>query len=534
MTAFGITVLGGLGLSIADAHAHTIGERYDLPLPLLYFVIGAGAAVALSFAAAAIVLRPGAHRQRAWVVMSETGARAPLARVVRLVLQVFGLAVFALAIAAGLLGDQHPARNIAPSIVWIGWWVGLAAFAALIGNLWPLLNPWRTLFLWFGGRATAPPRAVPQRPIPQRWRAWPAVALLLGFVWFELIFPFGASPLAIAVAALGYAALMLFGMARYGEAWLGRADAFTVLFDLLGRFAPVRAEATPAGTRLVLRFWGGGIAGDPPLSLSMTAFTLLALAAVLFDGFLGTSVWRAIDRAFGSLWGPRFDDDSLIAATVSLIGLWLVFLGAYLGTMALTAKLVGAARRTNGRTEGRTEGRMWAQRYAATLIPIAVGYHVAHNFAYLLVQGQAALILTGDPFGRGWNLFGLAGREPDITVVGAEGSWLAALLAIVGGHLIAVYVAHRIALAELASARKAFAALIPLTALMVVYTCISLTVIAEPLTRFRAPDPSYSAVTATLIAFGATSKIYELRDDAWTVVDKMSPQSCRIFSSAEI
>jgi len=33
---------------------------------------------------------------------------------------------------------------------------------------------------------------------------------------------------------------------------------------------------------------------------------------------------------------------------------------------------------------------------------------------------------------------------------------------------------------------------VPLTALMVCYTALSLSVIAEPLVRFRTPDPSYS------------------------------------------
>jgi len=36
------------------------------------------------------------------------------------------------------------------------------------------------------------------------------------------------------------------------------------------------------------------------------------------------------------------------------------------------------------------------------------------------------------------------------------------------------------------------AASVPLTILMVVYTALSLSVIAEPLVRFRTPDPSYS------------------------------------------
>ena len=49
-------------------------------------------------------------------------------------------------ILAGLLGDQNPYRNIAPTLVWIVWWVGLAYVAAFVGDIWALVNPWRTIF----------------------------------------------------------------------------------------------------------------------------------------------------------------------------------------------------------------------------------------------------------------------------------------------------------------------------------------------------------------------------------------------------
>jgi hypothetical protein len=43
------------------------------------------------------------------------------------------------------------------------------------------------------------------------------------------------------------------------------------------------------------------------------------------------------------------------------------------------------------------------------------------------------------------------------------------------------------------------AASVPLTILMVVYTALSLSVIAEPLVRFRTPDPSYSRLGLPLV-----------------------------------
>ncbi len=64
--------------------------------------------------------------------------------------------------------------------------------------------------------------------------------------------------------------------------------------------------------------------------------------------------------------------------------------------------------------------------------------------------------------------------------------------AIVAGHVIAVWLAHRVALRECGAPGRAVLASVPLTALMVVYTAISLSVIAEPMVTFELP-PSEEA-----------------------------------------
>src|SRR5713226_3395963 len=76
------------------------------------------------------------------------------------------------------------------------------------------------------------------------------------------------------------------------------------------------------------------------------------------------------------------------------------------------------------------------------LVPIAIGYHVAHYLVFLLIQGQYIVPLVSDPFGKGWNLFGTAGYRVDIAIIGARFAWYAAVAAIVTGHVTAVYLAH--------------------------------------------------------------------------------------------
>jgi hypothetical protein len=473
-----------------SAQAHGMGERYDLPLPLGYYVLGSALVVALSFVvtAAFVYREPRADPYPRLDLMRMDGALGPLRVVLAGALQAVGVCALAGVIATGLFGNQHPARNLAPTLVWVAWWVGLGLFVALIGNVWPALNPWRTL-----ARLTGREQIAGERPYPEMFAEWPAVGALLVFVWIELVSPYASSPRALAVLALIYTAATLAAMRVFGrDVWLERGEVFTLVFGLLGRFAPLGLFATtpPADTceirsrtpshgSLVLRPPGAGLLGGEARSGAVVAFLLLLLSSVLFDGLVGTAFWRAIEE-----WLPG-DREGLFAATLGLLGIWTFFFAAYLFACASMAAM----------TRRRTPIEALSRRYALTLVPIAIGYAIAHNFSYLLVQAQALAALASDPFGWGWNLFSTAGFEPNVGIVDARTTWRVAIAAIVIGHVVSVVLAHIIALRTEATRRSALLGLVPMTAVMVIYTAASLSIIADPLVRFREPDPDYSALT---------------------------------------
>jgi hypothetical protein len=178
---------------------------------------------------------------------------------------------------------------------------------------------------------------------------------------------------------------------------------------------------------------------------------------------------------------------SMSIKTAGLIAMWLVFLAAYLGICALMSRL-------GGERPGALET---ARSFALTLVPIAIGYHVAHYLQFLLVQGQYILPLASDPFGFGWNLFGTAGYRVDIGIVGARFAWYAAVTAIVTGHVAAVYLAHVKAIGLYGPHGAALRSQVPLTALMVVYTFFGLSIAAQPIVESRvAATPSAVAIDA--------------------------------------
>jgi hypothetical protein len=121
-----------------------------------------------------------------------------------------------------------------------------------------------------------------------------------------------------------------------------------------------------------------------------------------------------------------------------------------------------------------------AQAFTFSLVPIAIAYHMAHYFSFLLVHGQRLIPLLSDPLGNGWDLFGTATYRIDIGIVGARFAWYTAVIAIVLGHVIAVYLAHLIAMRLWRNRTVAIRSQYPMLVLMVGYTIISLWILAQP------------------------------------------------------
>src|SRR5262249_1726840 len=77
-------------------------------------------------------------------------------------------------------------------------------------------------------------------------------------------------------------------------------------------------------------------------------------------------------------------------------------------------------------------------------------------------------------------------------------AWYTAVTAVLIGHMIAVYLAHLVAMREFAPRRATLQSQVPLTALMVVFTFISLSILAEPIVERREPARP-SAIPITVI-----------------------------------
>lgn len=483
------TVLAVASVCLPRADAHGFGQRYDLPLPLSLYLAGTAAAVVFSFVIVGLFLRrpdlgrAHAHRN----LLAQPIARA-LACAVLLLLRVTVLGVFVVMLAAGFFGNQDPYQNLAPTLTWIIGWVGFAYVSAFVGDCWGLINPWRTLFgafAWVYAKTRSGRGTRPWTPYPETWGVWPAFVLLFAFSWVELVYPSPAVPAHIAWMALGYSLVTLTAMAVFGaETWLRRGEFLTVAFGVLAQFAPTQIE----GREWRLRPFARGLIEQGAVSRSMTALVLLILSTVLFDGVLATPQWNDLESQLAA-WLAWGDASSVVIRTLGLALFWLIFFSAFI---AICACMRAAVRQTRGTWE-------IAQSFVLTLVPIAIAYHVAHYLAYLLVQGQYIVPLLSDPFGFGWDLLGTAGYRVDIGLVDARFEWYTAVIAIVLGHITAVYLAHVRAMAMFDAPTAAVRAEIPLTALMVGYTFVSLSILAEPITERQRSAPATMSASGEFV-----------------------------------
>lgn len=467
----------------AAAQAHGFGQRFDLPLPLWLWITGAGGTIVLTFVALALFATQ--RRLDGWttgVDLLRTPAAQRIAHRAAQVLRALGAMLFLLALATGFFGNQNAYANLVVTLVWVIWWVGMAFFCALVGDLWEVVDPLRTLYL-AASRLLGRRGATLGLRYPTALGAWPAVLLYFGFAWVELVWQGKDLPAMLASAMLGYALLTWAGMALFGvEAWRDHGDAFVAAFRVLGRFAPLQVRSSAPGQPPVLRLrhYAAGLLTREPLSFSGVVFVLLMLSTVTFDGFHQTPLMeriettaqttRSVAEALFMLSATGLDETRLITSTL-LLAFAVFFVLIYRATVAWIFRLGG---------EQRSDAPP-ANTVVLTLVPIAVAYHLSHYFTLLLTTGQFIVPLASDPYGWGWNLFGTRGYEVNLAVVGPALYWYGAVVLIVVGHVQAVVVAHIDSLRRFQDPRAALRSQLPMVALMVAYTSLSLWIMAQPI-----------------------------------------------------
>jgi hypothetical protein len=440
--------------------AHAFGVRYELPIPLLVFVLGGAAVVAVSF----LIVLPTRVSPAPQPVADRTAVRHVPATA-----GVPALVILALLCWAGLAGSQEIPENILPTLFWVYVWVVLPLLCGILGDFTSGSNAFGFL-AQLGDRIAALAGRASAAAWPRWLGWWPAVVLAGLGTLAELVFNASATlPRFIAWMLLAYSALCVVMGAVFGaNAWRGRGELFTVLLATWGRLGWFRFGAPGR------RGFAGGLEAPFERTLSRTVFVLLLLASISFDGILSTPQWTRFEHravSVGNLHGQELLRCVSFVAVIAT--LYMVF-----GLFAAAVRLAGGRQWT---LSGTLSGLL------PSMVPIAFGYLLAHYVQYVLINGQLILPLLGAPGGEATNLHLPYPFNDDYEVhthfLPNGFYWYFDLVVIVAAHIAAVVLAHRHLVRTATATAPARRAEYRWIIAMVAYTCLSLWLLAQPLTE---------------------------------------------------
>lgn len=400
-----------------DLLAHGLGGAKDLPIPLELTIAGAVAALVVSFTVLAVAWRTPRYD----AATSGRPAPAWLDRLTsstpwRVALRALGFAFFLYVAAAAVFG-QDTLVNPFLGVFYVLLWVGIVPASVLLGPVWKALSPSRTINAVLARVSGSDPE-VGMYAYPERLGYWPAAVGLYAFVWLELVYPHSTEIGPVRLWCAVYLGVMLIGGALFGNRFFERADPFEVYSSLVAKLSVWGHR----DGRLVLRSPLANL-DTVPVAPGLVGVVAVLFGSTAYDSFREASPWVRFVQTT-SIPSGLIDN---VALLVFCVGVGVIFAA---GAMA-TGVGPGTRRST------------LPDLFAHSIVPIIVGYIIAHYVTYLVEYGQTTLVQLSDPFSRGDDYLGTA----DLAVnywLSFHPDFLARLKvgAVVVGHVLGVIAAH--------------------------------------------------------------------------------------------
>ena len=429
--------------------AHGIGGAKDLPIPAEYAIAGASAALAVSFIVLAVAWRnPRFDAATKGRPVPSWFARIVDAPLFAALWRAVGFAFFCYVVWAAVAGPDLVINPVF-GVVFVWLWVGVPLTSVLLGPVYRALNPLRTLHLGFtkatGGR---PDQGVLRLP---GWVGmWPGALGLFAFVWLELVYPQATflGPLRLWFAV--YFAITLVGAALFGDRWFVLADPFEVYSTLVGYLSVFGRRGDG---RLVTRSPLGNLDGVP-VRPGLVGVVAVLFGSTAFDSFKDSTTW--VQFIQDSSWNSEVLNTAALLVFCAVVGI----------TFAAATMATGV--------HDEMSRRLLPDRFAHAVVPIVVGYIVAHYLTFFVEVGQQTLVLLSDPMGNGANLLGTSGLQVNYWL-SSHPTLLAVIkvASIVTGHVLGVIASHDRAI-RLLPKRDQLTGQLPLLLVMVFYTATGL------------------------------------------------------------
>lgn len=445
-------LIGSLPLCLCPvpALAHASEQGFVLLLPTGLYTLGGALVVVLTVVllAAAGSWTPGSLL-RPFLFFPRMPVR------LRPVVQMLGLVALLILVWNGASGPTDPLRNPLTLGVWTVFWIFLLGVQALLFDIWTWVNP-------FAGLARLV-RAAGVTPVLGAFRPGRCIAVImfLCFAGFLMADPAPADPGRLAGILSIYLAVTGAGLVLVGPRWLLTAEFLTVLMRTYRKTAVFGAYGGRTG--LGLNGWRILKLGAPALPLAMLMLILLGSGS--FDGLNETFWWLGVLGVNPLEFPGR---SAVVAPNVAgLLAMNAALVAAYGIAIRLGLSLAG----------GGIPFRLAFRSLAPSILPIAAGYHLAHYLTSFLVDGQHVLSAISHALGFGERHIttGFFNTLSSVRLI-----WSTQAGAVVIGHVMAILVAHALALKLFADHRRATLSQLPLALFMIAYTVFGLWLLAAP------------------------------------------------------
>ena len=370
---------------------HGIGSVGDLPIPFETVLNVSAWVIILTFVFLKISWKKSVLVQKEVIVEQ----RQPWLG------KMFGVFILSLLILPGLIGNEEAKTSITPLIIWVFLWIGVPVLGLVFGDIYSKFNPLSII------------------PSPEKKPStvWFAAALFLGLTWFELVWRKPGNPTHIGIVFILLMLITTGTRIIFSKASI-EVDPLHLLHHL---YAKLRFTVSKPIYKNMLE----NIANLSNFK-GMEYFILLMIGTVTYDGLRGTTFWY-------NLFGSSTLD--ITFSTFAFFGINIVIIGSYRFACWFALKVSGEKQDLNN----------ISLLFGHTMLPIAFAYHVTHYLSLLLYESQTILYRLNDPYGIGWNLFGI----DEVTInyfLTPVALWGIQVFVTLAGHMLSVVLAHDLAI----------------------------------------------------------------------------------------
>ena len=370
---------------------HGIGSVGDLPIPFETVLNVSAWVIILTFVFLKISWKKSVLVQKEVIVEQ----RQPWLG------KMFGVFILSLLVLPGLISNEEAKTSITPLIIWVFLWIGVPVLGLVFGDIYSKFNPLSII------------------PSPEKKPStvWFAAALFLGLTWFELVWRKPGNPTHIGIVFILLMLITTVTRIIFSKASI-EVDPLHLLHHL---YAKLRFTLSKPIYKNMLE----NIANLSNFK-GMEYFILLMIGTVTYDGLRGTTFWY-------NLFGSSTLD--ITFSTFAFFGINIIIIGSYRFACWFALKVSGEKQDLNN----------ISLLFGHTMLPIAFAYHVTHYLSLLLYESQTILYRLNDPYGVGWNLFGI----DEVTInyfLTPVALWGIQVFVTLAGHMLSVVLAHDLAI----------------------------------------------------------------------------------------